>query len=73
MSVSLVKSDFKAILSLVPLQTTDRSPWVNCFSLHLTCFSLQYRFSFMFIRSEPAMTDSRNSIKLILWRKLIRL
>lgn len=25
MSVSLVKSDFKAILSLVPLQTTDSS------------------------------------------------
>lgn len=35
MSVSLVKSDFKAILSLVPLQTTDRS-MILCYTLPLT-------------------------------------
>ena len=42
MSVSLVKSDFKAILSLVPLHTTDRS-MILCYTLPLTPSSANAR------------------------------
>ena len=51
MSVSLVKSDFKAILSLVPLQTTDRS-MILCYTLPLTPSSANARLGEGFTLNE---------------------